>query len=162
MDKDYDPIAAKCNFVVSMCELILGNNAALSKRETAVIDTSCKKIYHRFAEDPVPEKMPVMEDLYNELRAMQGEMKQIGLDLSIALSRYVSGSLSYFNHRSNVDINARLVCFDLKDMDANQRDLTMLIIQDAIWNRVTQNRARGRWTWVDIDEFHRVATRCRI
>lgn len=154
MDKDYDPIAAKCNFVVSMCELILGNNAALSKRETAVIDTSCKKIYHRFAEDPVPEKMPVMEDLYNELRAMQGEMKQIGLDLSIALSRYVSGSLSYFNHKSNVDINARLVCFDLKDMDANQRDLTMLIIQDAIWNRVTQNRARGRWTWVDIDEFH--------
>ncbi len=154
MDKDYDPIAAKCNFVVSMCELILGNNAALSKRETAVIDTACKKIYHRFAEDPVPEKMPVMEDLYNELRAMQGEMKQIGLDLSIALSRYVSGSLSYFNHRSNVDINARLVCFDLKDMDANQRDLTMLIIQDAIWNRVTQNRARGRWTWVDIDEFH--------
>lgn len=154
MDKDYDPIAAKCNFVVSMCELILGNNAALSKRETAVIDTACKKIYHRFAEDPVPEKMPVMEDLYNELRAMQGEMKQIGLDLSIALSRYVSGSLSYFNHKSNVDINARLVCFDLKDMDANQRDLTMLIIQDAIWNRVTQNRARGRWTWVDIDEFH--------
>lgn len=43
MDKDYDPIAAKCNFVVSMCELILGNNAALSKRETAVIDTACKK-----------------------------------------------------------------------------------------------------------------------
>lgn len=154
MDKDYDPIAAKCNFVVSMCELILGNNATLSKRETAVIDTACKKIYYRFAEKPVPEKMPVMEDLYNELRDMQGEMLQIGLDLSIALSRYVSGSLSYFNHRSNVDINARLVCFDLKDMDANQRDLTMLIIQDAIWNRVTQNRAKGRWTWVDIDEFH--------
>lgn len=154
MDKDYDPIAAKCNFVVSMCELILGNNAVLSKRETAVIDTACKKIYHRFAKDPVPEKMPVMEDLYNELRSMQGEMMQIGLDLSIALSRYVSGSLSYFNHRSNVDINARLVCFDLKDMDANQRDLTMLIIQDAIWNRVTQNRSKGKWTWVDIDEFH--------
>lgn len=154
MDKDYDPIAAKCNFVVSMCELILGNNSSLSKRETAVIDTACKKIYHRFAKDPVPEKMPVMEDLYNELRSMDGEMKQIGLDLSIALSRYVSGSLSYFNHRSNVDINARLVCFDLKDMDANQRDLTMLIIQDAIWNRVTQNRSKGKWTWVDIDEFH--------
>lgn len=154
MDKDFDPIAAKCNFVVSMCELILGNNASLSKRETAVIDTACKKIYHRFAENPVPDKMPIMEDLYNELRDMPGEMKQIGLDLSIALSRYVSGSLSYFNHRSNVDINARLVCFDLKDMDANQRDLTMLIIQDAIWNRVTQNRERGRWTWVDIDEFH--------
>lgn len=154
MDKDYDPIAAKCNFVVSMCELILGNNAVLSKKETAVIDTACKRIYHRFAEDPIPEKMPILEDLYNELRKMEGEMQQIGLDLSIALSRYVSGSLSYFNHRSNIDINARLVCFDLKEMDANQRDLTMLIIQDAIWNRVTQNRALGKWTWVDIDEFH--------
>lgn len=154
LDKDYDPIAAKCNFVVSMCELILGNNAILSKRETAVIDTACKSIYRRFAKNPELEAMPIIEDLYNELRAMPGEMRQIGLDLSIALSRYVSGSLSYFNHRSNVDINARLVCFDLKDMDANQRDLTMLIIQDAIWNRVTQNRSKGRWTWVDIDEFH--------
>ncbi len=154
MDKDYDPIAAKCNFVVSMCELILGNNAVLSKKETAVIDTACKNVYHRFKKNPVPENMPVLEDLYQELRSMPGEMQRIGLDLSIALSRYVSGSLSYFNHRSNININARLVCFDLKDMDANQRDLTMLIIQDTIWNRVTQNRAGGRWTWVDIDEFH--------
>lgn len=154
MDKDYDPIAAKCNFVVSMCELILGNNAVLSKKETAVIDMACKSIYHRFAENPVPENMPILEDLYNELRSMKGEMERIGSDLSIALSRYVSGSLSYFNHRSNIDINARLVCFNLKDMDANQRDLTMLIIQDTIWNRVTQNRAAGKWTWVDIDEFH--------
>lgn len=154
LDKDYDPVAAKCNFVVSMCELILGNNAVLSKRETAVIDTACKRIYHRFEENPVKENMPVLEDLYNELRSMQGEMQRIGLDLSIALSRYVTGSLSYFNHRSNIDINARLVCFDLKDMDANQRDLTMLIIQDTIWTHVTKNRAGGKWTWVDIDEFH--------
>lgn len=154
MDKDYDPVAGKCNFVVSMCELILGNNAVLSKKETAVIDTACKNVYQRFAENPVPEKMPILEDLYNELRNMPGEMNRIGIDLSIALSRYVSGSLSYFNHRSNININARLVCFDLKEMDANQRDLTMLIIQDAIWNRVTQNRTLRKWTWVDIDEFH--------
>ena len=153
-DKDYDPIAAKVNFVVSMCELILGDNASLSKKETAVIDAACRNIYWEFAKDPAPEKMPIMEDLYNELRNMPGEMHNIGMDLSLSLSRYVSGSLSYFNHRSNVDINARLVCFDLKDMDANQRDLTMLIIQDMIWNRVTINRAKGRWTWVDIDEFH--------
>lgn len=154
MDRDYDPIAAKCNFVVSMCELILGNNAVLSKKETAVIDTACKNIYHRFERNPAPGNMPILEDLYNELRSLPGEMKQIGSDLSIALSRYVSGSLSYFNHRSNIDINARLVCFDLKEMDANQRDLTMLIIQDTIWNRVTKNREQGKWTWVDIDEFH--------
>ncbi len=153
-DKDYDPIAAKCSFVVSMCELILGNKANLGKKEVAVIDEACKRIYHRFAENPLPENMPILGDLYDELRNMQGEKQEIGLDLSIALSRYVTGSLSYFNHRSNVNINDRLVCFDLKEMDSNQRDLTMLIIQDAIWNRVAANRAKGLYTWVDIDEFH--------
>lgn len=153
-DRDYDPIAAKCNFMVSMCELILGNNAHLGKKEVAVIDDACKNVYFRFAADPRPENMPILEDLYNELRNMNGEKQAIGLDLSIALGRYVSGSLSYFNHRSNVDINSRLVCFDLKDMDANQRDLTMLIIQETIWDRVKVNRENGRFTWVDIDEFH--------
>lgn len=153
-DKDFDPISEKCNFVVSMCELILGNKAILGKKEIAVIDHACKNIYYRFAKNPVPEEMPILEDLYNELRNMPGEMKQIGRDLSIALSRYTTGSLSYFNHRSNVDINSRLVCFDLKDMDPNQRDLTMLIIQETIWNRVAQNREKEIYTWVDIDEFH--------
>lgn len=153
-DGDYDPVAAKCNFVTSMCELILGNNAMLGKKELAVIDEACKSIYYRFAQDPVPEKMPIIEDLYNELQTMEGEKGAIGRDLSIALSRYTTGTLSYFNHRSNVDINARLVCFDLKEMDKNQRDLTMLIVQDLIWNRVAQNREAGKFTWVDIDEFH--------
>ena len=153
-DKDYDPIAEKCNFVVSMCELILGDKAYLGKREVAVIDEACKKVYSRFAENPVPENMPILGDLYDELRSIQGEKREIAMNLSIALSRYVTGSLSYFNHRSNVNINSRLVCFDLKEMDTNQRDLTMLIIQETIWDRVAANRAKKRFTWVDIDEFH--------
>lgn len=153
-DKDFDPISAKCNFIVSMCELILGNNANLGKKEVSVIDEACKAVYYRYADDPRPENMPILEDLYNELRNMKGEKKEIGMDLSIALGRYVTGSLSYFNHRSNIDINARMVCFDLKEMDSNQRDLTMLIIQETIWDRVAANREKGRFTWVDIDEFH--------
>lgn len=153
-DKDYDPISSKINFIVSMCELILGNNAVLGRNEVAVIDEACRRVYYKFENNPVPENMPILEDLYNELRNMQDEKKAIGLNLSVALSRYVTGSLSYFNHCSNVDINSRLVCFDLKEMNANQRDLTMLIIQDTIWSRVSANREKGRWTWVDIDEFH--------
>lgn len=153
-DKDYDPISAKVNFVVSFCELILGNNSSLGKREIATIDYACKSIYYRYAKNPVPEKMPILGDLYNELRNLDGEMAEIGMSLSVALSRYTSGSLSYFNHRSNVDINSRLVCFDLKDMDNNQRDLTMLIVQETIWDRVAINREKGKYTWVDVDEFH--------
>lgn len=153
-DRDYNPISAKCNFIVSMCELILGNNAILGKKEIAVIDKACKNIYYRFGRNPLPENMPILSDLYRELKNMPGEMRPIGRDLSIALSRYTEGSLSYFNHRSNISIDSRLVCFDLKDMDANQRDLTMLIIQETIWDRVAKNREIGKYTWVDIDEFH--------
>ena len=126
----------------------------LGKKELAVIDEACKNIYDRFRHDPRPGNMPVIEDLYYELQNMEGEKGAIGKDLSIALSRYTTGTLSYFNHRSSVNINARLVCFDLKEMDKNQRDLTMLIVQDLIWNRVAKNREQGKFTWVYIDEFH--------
>ncbi len=153
-DKDYDPISAKCSFIVSMCELILGNHANLGKKEVSIIDEACKNVYYRYSQNPVPENMPILKDLYDELRNMKGEKQEIGMDLSIALGRYVTGSLSYFNHRSNVNINSRMVCFDLKEMDSNQRDLTMLIIQETIWDRVATNREKGRFTWVDIDEFH--------
>lgn len=153
-DTEYDPIASKINFVASMCELILGENGKLGKDELACIDIACKNIYYKFMEDPRPENMPIISDLDEALRALPDEMGKIGRVLSIALSRYTQGSLSYFNHRSSIDINARLVCFDLKQMDSNQRDLTMLIIQDLIWTRVAKNRTMGKRTWVDIDEFH--------
>lgn len=156
-DKDYDPISAKCSFIVSMCELILGNHANLGKKEVSIIDEACKNVYYRYAKNPVPENMPILKDLYDELRNMKGEKQEIGMDLSIALGRYVTGSLSYFNHRSNVNINSRMVCFDLKEMDSNQRDLTMLIIQETIWDRVATNREKGRFTWVDAAQLKTLA-----
>lgn len=153
-DNDYDPISSKCNFVASMCELILGENGKLGKDELACIDMACKNIYYRYAENPDPDKMPILDDLFKEMRSLPDELGSIGKTLSIALLRYTQGTLTYFNHRSNVDINSRIVCFDLKKMDGNQRDLTMLIIQDLIWSRVTNNRDIGKSTRVYIDEFH--------
>ncbi|MGN1314652.1 MAG: VirB4-like conjugal transfer ATPase, CD1110 family [Lachnospiraceae bacterium] len=153
-DKEYEPISEKMSFIVSLCEQMLGKNGSLDKDKIGVIDHACKKVYLRYAANPTAENMPVFEDLYNELRNMPDEMKEIGLNLSIALSRYVSGSLGYFNNRSNVDINSRLVCFDLKDIDPNQRDISMLIIQETIWDRVKLNRTRGIYTRVYMDEFH--------
>ena len=152
-DKDYDPIASKCNFVISFCELILGNKAVLNKKEIGVIDGCCQEIYEKYAKNPIPEKMPILEDLYNALLERKGRAQHIGEDLAMALERYVKGSLSYFNHRTNVDIDNRVVCYDLKEMDKNQRDLAMLIVQESTWDRVAQNRGI-KYTWVDIDEFH--------
>ena len=125
----------------------------LNKKEIGVIDGCCQEIYEKYAKNPIPEKMPILEDLYNALLERKGRAQHIGEDLAMALERYVKGSLSYFNHRTNVDIDNRVVCYDLKEMDKNQRDLAMLIVQESTWDRVAQNRGI-KYTWVDIDEFH--------
>ena len=149
----FEPIAVKCNFVVSMCEQIMGR---LSEDDKAVIDRACNNIYKRYAKNPTPEDMPIPETLYNELRDgnLPDEMRKAGKRLSIPLSRYVSGSLSYFNHQSTIDIHSRLVCYCLKNMDKAQKGPTMLMIQENIWGRVADNREKGIYTRAIFDEFH--------
>ena len=77
-----------------------------------------------------------------------------GQDEAAALELYVHGSLNVFNHRTNVDINNRLVCFDIKELGKQLKNLGMLVIQDQVWNRVTVNRSEGKATRYYVDEFH--------
>ena len=74
--------------------------------------------------------------------------------IATALEIYVTGSLSLFNHHTNVDINNRVVCFDIKELGSQLKKLGMLIVQDQVWGRVTSNRAAGRYTRYYADEFH--------
>ena len=71
-----------------------------------------------------------------------------------ALEIYVTGSLNVFNHRTNVDINNRLVCFDIKELGKQLKKLGMLVVQDQVWNRVTVNLSEKRSTRYYMDEFH--------
>jgi len=91
--------------------------------------------------------MPILEDLYNALKA-QPEAEATALEL------YVHGSLNVFNHRTNIDIHNRLVCFDIKELGKQLKKLGMLIIQNQVWGRVTENRERHANTWYYSDEFH--------
>jgi type IV secretory pathway VirB4 component len=95
--------------------------------------------------------MPILEDLYNLLRK-QSEPEAQGI--AVALEIYVTGSLNVFNHKTNVDITNRVVCFDIKELGKGLKKIAMLILQDAVWNRVTVNRSAKRVTWFYIDEFH--------
>ena len=153
-DEEYDAISAKCAFVLSLCDLILSDRGALTKKETSIIDSCCRKMYEKYAQDPRPEKMPIMEDLQNELLKIEGRGKPIAEDLALSMEIFVSGSLSYFNHRTNVHIKKRVVCYDIKKMQKNMWDAVMLVIQDHIWSRVAKNRSIKKSTWVDIDEYH--------
>ena len=95
--------------------------------------------------------MPILGDLYEEL-LKQPEPE--ALRVAAALELYVTGSLNVFNHQTNVELNNRLVCFDIKSLGKQLKKLGMLIVQDQIWNRVTINRARKKATRYYMDEFH--------
>lgn len=153
-DAEYDAISSKISFVLSLCDLILSDRGALTKKETSVIDACCRKMYSRYAANPLPENMPIMQDLQDELLKVEGRGQQIAADMALALDIFVNGSLSYFNHRTNVQIQKRVVCYDIKKMQKNMWDAIMLVIQDHIWERVAHNRALAKATRVNIDEYH--------
>jgi type IV secretory pathway VirB4 component len=95
--------------------------------------------------------MPVLEDLYNLLRKQTETEAQ---HIATALEIYVTGSLNVFNHRTNVNAQNRIICFDIKELGKSLKKIGMLVLQDAVWNRVTANRVAHRTTWFYMDEMH--------
>ena len=129
----------------------MGGKEGLQPVEKTVIDRCIHQIYQKYFEDPRPEKMPLLEDLYNALlKQDEPEARHVATALEI----YVSGSLNVFNHRTNVDITNRLVCYDIKELGKQLKKIGMLVVQDQVWGRVTQNRAQGRSTRYYMDEMH--------
>ena len=145
------PIALKSDFILSFCELIMGGKNGLEAVEKTLIDRAVISVYRSYLADPKPENMPILGDLYNEIKKQPEKEAQ---RIASALELYVNGSLNVFNHQTNVDIHNRLVCFDIKELGTQLRKLGMLIVQDQVWNRVTINRSEGKATRYYIDEFH--------
>ena len=149
--EDDNPLALKSDFLLSLCELVIGGKEGLMPVEKTVIDRSVRNVYRPFLAAPDPAKMPILGDLYDELlRQPEPEAARV----AAALELYVSGSLNVFNHRTNVELSNRLVCFDIKQLGKQLKKLGMLIVQDQVWNRVTVNRAEQKATRYYMDEFH--------
>lgn len=146
-----NPLALKSDFILSLCELVVGGKEGLQPIDKTVIDRAVKNVYRSFLADPAPENMPILGDLYDELL---NQPEPEALRIASALELYVSGSLNVFNHRTNVELNNRLVCFDIKQLGKQLKKLGMLIVQDQVWNRVTINRAEKKATRYYMDEFH--------
>ena len=149
--EDDNPLALKSDFILSLCELVIGGKEGLQPVDKTVIDRAVRNVYRPYLADPDPAKMPVLGDLYDEL-LKQPEPE--AAHIASALELYVSGSLNVFNHRTNVQLDNRLVCFDIKQLGKQLKKLGMLIVQDQIWNRVTINRAEKKATRYYMDEFH--------
>ena len=150
--EDDNPLALKSDFILSLCELVIGGKEGLQPVDKTVIDRAVRNVYRPFLADPDPAKMPVLGDLYNELlKQPEPEAARI----AAALELYVSGSLNVFNHRTNVELSNRLVCFDIKQLGKQLKKLGMLIVQDQVWNRVTvgQRKRRRATTWTNFTYF---------
>ena len=155
LDLDYSddesPLSLKVDFLLSFCDIVVGSKDGLQPIEKTVIDRCVRLVYRQYLEDPRPENMPILEDLYQLL--LKQEEKEAHF-IATALEIYVTGSLNVFNHRTNVDIDNRIVCYDIKELGKQLKQLGMLVIQDQVWNRVTVNRAAGKTTRYYVDEFH--------
>ena len=148
---DESPLSLKSDFILSLCELIVGGKEGLQPVQKTIIDRCVRLVYNNYLNDPCPENMPILEDLYNLLRAQDEKEAQY---IATALEIYVTGSLNVFNHRSNVDITNRIVCYDIRELGKQLKKIGMLVVQDQVWNRVTINRAAHKSTRYYIDEMH--------
>ena len=149
--EDESPLSLKSDFVLSLCELIVGGKEGLQPVEKTIIDRCVRLIYRDYLAEPRPENMPILEDLYNALRGQDEKEAQY---IATALEIYVTGSLNVFNHRTNVNIESRAVAYDIKELGKQLKKIGMLIVQDQVWNRVTVNREAHKSTRYYIDEMH--------
>ena len=146
-----NPLSLKADFILSLCELVVGGKEGLQPVEKTVIDRCVHVVYRKYFENPTPENMPLLEDLYDALLAHKNPKAE---RIANSLVLYVHGSQNYFNHHTNVDSGNRIMCFDIRDLGNQLKELGMLIVQDAVWNRVSQNRERKIATRYYCDEFH--------
>lgn len=155
--EDIDTIIAdKSEFIASFCELIMKKpqNAELDGDEVSIIDHCIKDIYEEYLfHSPTEETMPILEDFLNRLKDYAHE-NDAAKRIANCLELYVTGSQNIFNHRTNVDMNNRVVCFDIKDLGTTLRKAGMLIVQNMVWTRVSTNRALKKSTRYYVDEFH--------
>ena len=148
---DKEALKLKSDFIITLCDLIAGGKDGLENDEKGIIDECIRHIYDDYFENPVPENMPILEDLYNALLKHKNKKAE---RIANSLVLYVHGSQNYFNHRTNIDSGNRMMCFDIRDLGNQLKELGMLIVQDAVWNRVSINRERKIATRYYCDEFH--------
>lgn len=144
------PVPAKVSFIQSLVRMMA---SSVNDAQANVLDAAAAYAYNRYLDDPRPENLPTLQDIYDFLMSEQGSDMRDARDLAKLIRRYVTGTLSLFNHPTNVNLQSNLVCFDLHELSSELKPLALLIILDHIWVRVSANRRAGRRTWLIIDEF---------
>lgn len=144
-----DPISAKYDFFLSFFETIMGKSG-ISPEQKTIIDTCLHEVYKKF-QMGLSSEMPTLRDYYNILRKNPSEAAQ---PLYLSLELYVSGSMKAFSYASNVNVNNRVVVYDIKDLGKQLKPLGMMVVLENLWDKIVRNRERGIRTRIYIDEIY--------
>ncbi len=152
---DDDPLILKSDFILSLCENIIGDKGGLSHKAKSILGRCVKLSYQDYLKDFNKDLIPTFKTFYNILKNQpEPEAKDLALELEI----YVEGNLSVFSNKTNIDVKNRLICFDTKDLGKQLKSMGLLVTLDAVWNRLTVNRFKGKYTWIDLDEIYLLFT----
>lgn len=155
LTKDYsdddEPLTLKSDFILSMCETIIGGKDGLTGTAKSILDRCVRLSYKEYLKDFNEDLIPTFRTFYDVLNSQpEPEAKKLAVELEL----YALGNLSVFANKTNIDINNRLICFDTKDLGKQLKTLGLLIALDAVWNRLTVNRFKDKYTWIDLDEIY--------
>lgn len=147
---DEEPLFLKSDFIITICELLIGGKTGLTAAQRSIISRAVLMCYQPYFANPKKNPIPTLRDFYEFIKKQpEPEARSIALDLEL----YIDGTLSVFANATNVDTDNRFIVYDTKDMGKQLRTFGMLVVLDNIWNRITQNRAIGKRTWIYIDEI---------
>jgi len=142
-------VAVKSQFIMTIVETAKG--FALTSNEKSIIDRCVKQLYREFmASGGEKEMLPTLIDFYNLL---QKQTEQEAHDVATCIELYATGSFNVFAHQTNVNINKRFLVIDIFDMGEQLRAVGLQVILEYLWQRVIENKAKGKRTWIWIDEF---------
>ena len=154
MDRSYgderNPIVAKSEFVLSLYEQLVGGGQVTAK-EKSILGRCTELVYQPYIRNGYQGTPPTLKDFYRLLK-LQPEPEAQGLALASEL--FITGTLNTFAKYTNVDTQARIIDYDIRELGEQLMPLGMLVTLDAIYNRVIQNQKRGKRTWIVADEFY--------
>lgn len=144
-----NPIVLKSEFVLSLCEQLMGK--ALEPQQRSIIDRCTAKVYKDYQNRDYEGELPTLKDFREELlKQNEKEAREVAL----AIELFSNGSLNTFAKQTNVNINNRLVCYNILELKKQLQPIAMLVILDSIFNRITANRQKGKTTYIYIDEIY--------
>ena len=145
-----NPVVLKSEFLLSLCEQLVGSGK-LGAKEKSLIDRCTASVYRYYLQGNYQGQLPTLQDFHAELLKQPEEEAR---DVALAIELFTEGSLNTFAKPTNVDTNARILCYDIRDLGKQLQPIGMLVVLDSIFNRVIRNRALGRRTWIYIDEIY--------